>query len=102
MKNLSLVVNRKDGTRGVSIMRPSLFGNPFKIRRDGSREQVIAKFKIYLWNRVRVDRDFFLAIEHLRGKILMCCCKPLSCHGDVIVEYLDWSLRTDFRPFPIE
>ena len=100
MKNLVLVVNRKDEIRGVSIMRPSMFGNPFKVGRDGSREQVIAKFKPYLWNRVRVDRDFFLAIEHLRGKILMC--KPLACHGDVIVDYLDWSLLTDFRPFPIE
>ena len=102
MKNSVLVVNREDEIRGVSIMRPSMFGNPFNIGRDGSREQVIAKFKPYLWNRVRVDRDFFLAIEHLRGKTLVCCCKPLPCHGDVILSYLEWSLRTDFRPFPIE
>ena len=99
MKKLALVVNRKDGTRGVSIMRPSLFGNPFKIGRDGSREQVIAKFKLYLWNRVRVDRKFYHALEDLRGQTLVCCCKPLACHGDVILAYLDWISETAFNPF---
>ena len=28
-------------------------------------------------------------IEGLRGKTLMCFCKPLACHGDVIAEYLN-------------
>lgn len=29
------------------------------------------------------------ALEQLRGKILVCFCKPLACHGDVIAEYLN-------------
>ena len=27
-------------------------------------------------------------LEELRGKTLVCHCKPLPCHGDVLVELL--------------
>ena len=29
------------------------------------------------------------SLEPLRGKVLGCYCKPLACHGDVIVELLE-------------
>ena len=66
----------------VYIGRPGLFGNPFVIGRDGSREAVIAKFEEYL------DRNPHLveALRVLEAKRLVCFCSPLSCHGDMYVR----------------
>lgn len=74
--------------KGVYIGRPSIFGNPFQIGQDGSRSEVIAKYREYFYDRVRRDRQFAEAIEGLRGNDLACHCAPLPCHGDVIIEYL--------------
>lgn len=62
------------------------FGNPFS---DLPREQAIEAFRIYFHNRVKVDPEFRQAVEQLRGRNLGCFCKPLSCHADVIAEYLN-------------
>jgi hypothetical protein len=65
-----------------------MFGNPYKIGRDGSREEVIEKYRRYFEKRLHNGR-FKKAVEDLRGQTLGCFCRPESCHGDVIVEYLD-------------
>jgi len=76
----------------VYIGRGSPFGNPFKIGVDGDREQVITKYRDYFYNRIKNDAVFRQQVKQLKGKILGCFCKPLPCHGDVIVEYLECSL----------
>ncbi len=74
----------------VYIGRPSKWGNPFKIGRDGTREEVIAKYRDWVlsssderasWIRENVWR--------LKGKILGCYCKAFACHGDVLAELAD-------------
>ncbi|OGT54325.1 MAG: hypothetical protein A3E01_15280 [Gammaproteobacteria bacterium RIFCSPHIGHO2_12_FULL_63_22] len=88
----TVVVNvRGDGTRrltghlyDVSISRPSKWGNPFVIGRDGAREEVIAKYREYILGRP----DLLAALPELRGKRLGCWCAPKACHGDVLVELL--------------
>jgi len=62
------------------------FGNPFS---KGSREEKIAQFKIYFYNRIKNDKEFAKQIMSLRGKTLGCFCSPKLCHGDVIIEYLN-------------
>lgn len=74
----------------VNIMRGSIFGNPFKIGEDGDREQVIAKFKKYLWNKIKTDDNFMQEVKNLNGKILCCCCAPRVCHGDVLEAASKW------------
>lgn len=69
--------------------RPSPFGNPFRIGPDGTREQVMAKFKDYFDRRIRRDMIFRAAVAMLKGKILGCYCKPLPCHCDIIADYLN-------------
>lgn len=67
----------------VYIGRPSKFGNPFKIGRDGTREEVIAKYRQYIeLNPLLKDA----AVRELRGHDLVCWCAPLPCHGDVLLE----------------
>ena len=33
----------------VNIMRGTDFGNPFKVGEDGTRDEVVEKFRSYLW-----------------------------------------------------
>jgi hypothetical protein len=35
------------------------------------------------------DPEFRESILALRGRRLVCFCKPLPCHGDIIVEYIE-------------
>lgn len=87
---MTKVVNIKlDEACDVYIGRPSPFGNPYVIGRDGTRDEVIAAFEKYFLFRVRNDPEFKAKVESLRGKTLGCYCKPLACHGDVIVRWLD-------------
>ena len=66
----------------IYIGRPSRWGNPFKVGRDGSREEVIAKYRTYVLSRP----DLVAALPELQGKVLGCWCAPEPCHGDVLAE----------------
>ena len=72
-------------TTEVYIGRPSIWGNPFIIGRDGSREEVIAKYEDW----VTSNEELINKLEFLRGKALVCYCKPKACHGDVLARLAD-------------
>lgn len=75
----------------VYIGRPGPFGNPFVIGPDGSRSEVIQKFRDYFHERLKIDPDWKKKVEGLRGKTLSCYCAPLNCHGEVFEAYLNKS-----------
>lgn len=78
------VVHCKRAEYDVYIGRPSPWGNPFTIGRDGTREEVIAKYREWLMQH---ERKWLRSSLHLlRGKRLGCWCAPLACHGDVLLE----------------
>ena len=86
--NKPRVLNSKTATaeelaESVYIGRPSLWGNPFRVGRDGSRDEVIAKYREYLFSRPELMKA---AEDELAGKNLTCWCHPLKCHGDVLLE----------------
>ena len=84
--NKTRVVHCKKEPFDVYIGRPSKWGNPFRIGRDGSREEVIQKYRHWiLANPVLVAQ---LPTE-LKGKRLGCWCKPYACHGDALAELAD-------------
>jgi hypothetical protein len=88
MPTQTTVVNINTGKKcDVYVGRPSIFGNPYVIGRDGTRDEVIAAYKKYFLFRVRNDAEFREAVETLRGKVLGCYCSPQKCHADVIVEW---------------
>lgn len=89
------VVNKKDwkndGT-GVYIGRPSVLSNPYRIGPDGNRFEVIEKYKNRLrrlsktgpvWSEIRSLKQQYKEKGELT---LVCFCKPLPCHGDVLKE----------------
>jgi hypothetical protein len=69
----------------VYIGRPSIWGNPFKIGKDGTREEVIDQYRNYILLAIGIDMREKIKRE-LKGKVLVCWCKPEACHGDVLVE----------------
>ena len=71
-------IGRGSGERGK-------WGNPFAIGRDGTREEVIAKYREYIVGRP----DLLAQLRNLRGKRLGCFCKPAACHGDVLVDLIE-------------
>lgn len=76
------VVNCKTHPYDRYIGRPSKWGNPFEIGKDGDRATVLAKFEAWL-----ETQDALLdALHELKGCTLGCYCKPLPCHGDLLVE----------------
>jgi len=66
----------------VYIGRPSKWGNPFNIGRDGTREEVIQKYESYLL----MDNKLMNDLHELKGKDLVCWCSPLPCHGDILLK----------------
>ena len=68
---------------GVYVGRPSKWGNPFQIGRDGTRAEVVQKYRQFICERPDLIAD---AKEELCGHDLICWCAPLACHGDVLLE----------------
>lgn len=66
----------------VYVGRPSIWGNPFSIGKDGNRDEVIQKYKKYLLG----NEDLMKLLPTLKRKILGCWCAPLPCHADIISE----------------
>lgn len=79
--NAKLTGKRKPGA--VYCGRPSKFGNPFVLGRDGGRDEVIAKYRQMLERRPELRNA---ARAELRGFDLICWCAPLACHCDVLLE----------------
>lgn len=77
------VVNLRKEKYDVFIGRPSKWGNPFVLTGvDGDRASVISKYRRW----VMTKPELMAALPELAGKRLGCFCKPLACHGDVLLE----------------
>ncbi len=75
-----------DGERYPKISSP--FANPFKIGRDGSREEVLQKYQKWLEEKMR-SPQFLTHLKELKGKTLGCWCAPEGCHGDILLEVIE-------------
>jgi hypothetical protein len=92
------VVNRHTTREkwGVYVGRPTVLGNRYVIGRDGTREECIEKYKVWLQNELDTEPDgkvakemrALLALAREEELRLLCSCKPLACHADVIREIL--------------
>ena len=84
----TIVVNKyrhKPTSNDVYIGRGSKWGNPFVIGKDGSREEVIEKYKTHLLS----NSNLIECLRELKGKTLVCFCKPKACHGDFLCEVVE-------------
>ena len=77
------VHNRHHGTAprdAIYVGRGTVWGNPYIVGIDGTREEVLTKFMAgALSDQHLLER----ARRELRGRHLVCSCKPNSCHADL-------------------
>lgn len=66
----------------VYVGRPTKWGNPFVIGRDGDRGEVVERYRGWLLGSPVLMSE----LHELRGKDLVCWCAPEGCHGDVLLE----------------
>lgn len=88
----TVVVNRHYKSYTKYIGRGTKFGNDYRIGPDGTREDVIAKHKKDFYANPELQEAVW---NELRGEIIGCSCKPLACHGDTYVEYIENRERTE-------
>lgn len=83
------VVHCKKEPFDVYIGRPSKWGNPFSHKPNtkaeiqvATREEAVKRFEEYILTQPKLLAD----LHELRGKVLACWCKPLACHGDILLK----------------
>jgi len=81
---VSKVVHCKREPFDVYIGRPSKWGNPFVIGKDGTREEVVEKYREWILQQPDLLKD----LHELKDKVLACWCAPNACHGDVLIDLL--------------
>lgn len=79
------VVNRHLEPYTLYIGRGTIWGNPYIIGKDGTREEVIEKYREYAEN----NEEIMANLHKLKGQVLGCSCKPLHCHGDVLLDLIE-------------
>jgi hypothetical protein len=79
------VVNLRNENYDIFIGRGSKWGNPFYIGKDGTRKEVIEKYLHYILEK----QDLMDSLHELKGKRLGCYCKPLKCHGDILIDLIE-------------
>ena len=83
------VVSIRHDEADVYIGRPSRWGNPFVIGKDGDRQEVIQKHKNWLMTQIRNGKVGLQDLAALHGKRLGCYCAPEPCHGDFLAVCAD-------------
>lgn len=81
------VVHCRTHSYTVLIDRTTPWGNPFKIGRDGTRDDVINKFQAWVERSTDPKATWIRAHVHeLHGEVLGCWCAPRPCHGQVLAQ----------------
>ena len=77
-------VKHRNAPKGaVYVGRGTPYGNPYRIGVDGTRTEVIEKFRVYAIDRLNQNPNW---LYDLRGKDLICHCVPEVCHANVLME----------------
>ncbi len=95
---MSPVVHCKRATFDCYVGRPSLWGNPWTLGPDGTRDEVCDRYEAWLREgrdfghpaATKQRRQFILnSLPALRGKTLGCWCGVNQrCHGDTLLALI--------------
>lgn len=61
----------------------SIWYNPFTSKKYG-REKCLELYEQY----IRSNKELLSKLHELKGKELGCWCKPLACHGDILIKLI--------------
>lgn len=93
---------------GIVIMRGTPLGNPFVMSDTNSREKVVLDY--YKWLRQEFTKgdvvhktlmDIVNRVQAGEQVKLICCCKPLLCHGDVIKTAVEAIIEFNIKKLDI-
>ena len=114
MFNLKVVNGKQVGFLGDSKiyvgrssygLKGSVLANKFLIGKDGSRAEVVQKYRNWLWVEVKKglkgeNNEVFNELVTIAKRVingetiqLSCWCYPQSCHGDIIKKCLEWMIK---------
>lgn len=80
----------------VYIGRHGPHGNKYAIGVHGTRSEVLQKYERFTTKKLREDAEFKkYFVASLKSRHLICHCKPLDCHGDVILRLLQLIAQDD-------
>jgi hypothetical protein len=86
---INLHRDRPPGEGYMYVGRPSEWGNPFVIGRDGDRANVIRLYTDMLRFRALGGKEWKGKLRGLKGKVLGCFCAPEPCHADILAKWAD-------------
>ncbi len=84
-------------------LKTSPLSNPWIISEARKRDEAIALYKRLIWQSIKRCRDEgiidgimdeLIRISNSDNLELVCYCKPLPCHGDIVINAIEW-LRTE-------
>lgn len=106
---LKVINGKKDGFIGehkIYIGRRSqyhpgsILQNKFKIGVDGTRAQVVTKYRRWLWDEFNKKGAVYKELMAISKRVanneyleLVCWCKPKDCHGDIIKRCVIWVIE---------
>lgn len=107
------VVNKKTlspeiGYTDIYIGRPSALGNPYPMSGEHSRKVVCDLYHKHLWKQMQIAwrnndgqnsawnelKRICLLVKSGVNVRLICFCKPLDCHGDIIARAINWLISS--------
>lgn len=82
---------------GIFIGRGSAVGNPYVLTHEDRRKEVVYKYRLWLLNRLfSKDLKVISFLEKIQADSqLVCFCAPKLCHGDVIINLLNYINKFD-------
>ena len=75
----------------VRIDRRTRWGNRFVVGRDGTREQVVARYRAELWLQIREGELPLSYLAARAGRPLACHCFPKRCYAEVLARAAVWA-----------
>lgn len=92
-----IYIGRKNNYKGLE---ESVLGNIYKVGVDGNRDEVVEKYRVWLWNECKKKGEVWLYLKELGKRVkqgetvkLTCWCAPKNCHGFVIKRCVEWMVR---------
>jgi len=87
-------ISRKLAANDIYIGRGSRFGNPFPMRRENEREEVISKYRDYFYSNSSLMEFTIRRFKSLKKRgfeevNLVCFCAPKRCHGEILKEFIN-------------
>lgn len=82
-------------------LKCSVLSNKFKIGIDGNRDEVVEKYRRWLWIEFNKKGEVYEELVKISKRViegeeikLVCWCSPEKCHGDVIKSCIEWMIES--------